>query len=59
VTELLPLLYLHGLSTGDFTPALESFFGSAAGLSPVGDHAADRPVARRAADVHGPLAGRP
>jgi transposase-like protein len=34
VTEVLPLLYLHGLSTGDFTPALEGFFGSAAGLSP-------------------------
>ncbi|MGH9100447.1 MAG: IS256 family transposase [Acidimicrobiales bacterium] len=34
VTEVLPLLYLHGLSTGDFIPALESFFGSAAGLSP-------------------------
>jgi len=26
-------LYLHGLSTGDFAPALEGFFGSAAGLS--------------------------
>ena len=24
VTEVLPLLYLHGLSTGDFVPALES-----------------------------------
>jgi putative transposase len=33
VTEVLPLLYLHGLSTGDFVPALEAFFGSAAGLS--------------------------
>jgi putative transposase len=30
---VLPLLYLHGLSTGDFVPALEAFFGSAAGLS--------------------------
>ena len=30
---MLPLLYLHGLSTGDFAPALEGFFGSAAGLS--------------------------
>ena len=29
----LPLLYLHGLSTGDFAPALEGFVGSAAGLS--------------------------
>jgi len=33
VTEVLPLLYLHGLSTKDFVPALEEFFGSAAGLS--------------------------
>lgn len=33
VTEVLPLLYLHGLSSGDFVPALEEFFGSAAGLS--------------------------
>ena len=33
VTEVLPLLYLHGLSTGDFVPALQEFFGSAAGLS--------------------------
>src|SRR3974390_2758377 len=31
VTEALPLLYLHGLSSGDFVPALEGFFGSAAG----------------------------
>ena len=28
VVEVLPLLYLHGLSTGDFVPALEAFFGS-------------------------------
>ena len=33
VTELLPLLYLHGLSSLDFVPALERFFGAAAGLS--------------------------
>jgi len=33
VAEVLPLLYLHGLSSGDFTPALEQFLGSAAGLS--------------------------
>src|SRR5512142_3488066 len=33
VTEVLPLLYLHGLSSGDFVPALEEFFGSKAGLS--------------------------
>ncbi|MFF7679062.1 IS256 family transposase [Actinacidiphila glaucinigra] len=34
VAEVLPLLYLHGLSTGDFVPALEQFLGSSAGLSP-------------------------
>ena len=34
ITEVLPLLYLHGLSTGDFVPALEQFLGSASGLSP-------------------------
>jgi transposase-like protein len=33
VAEVLPLLYLHGLSSSDFTPALEQFLGSAAGLS--------------------------
>ena len=33
VTEVLPLLYLHGLSSKDFVPALEQFLGSAAGLS--------------------------
>jgi putative transposase len=33
VTEVLPLLYLHGLSSKDFVPALEEFFGSSAGLS--------------------------
>jgi transposase-like protein len=33
VTELLPLLYLHGLSTKDFAPALAEFFGTEAGLS--------------------------
>jgi putative transposase len=33
IAEVLPLLYLHGLSTGDFIPALEAFFGSSAGLS--------------------------
>ncbi|WP_406016279.1 IS256 family transposase [Streptomyces sp. NBC_00984] len=34
ISEVLPLLYLHGLSSGDFGPALEQFLGSAAGLSP-------------------------
>ena len=33
VAEVLPLLYLHGLSSSDFGPALEQFLGSSAGLS--------------------------
>jgi transposase-like protein len=33
VADVLPLMYLHGVSSGDFVPALEEFFGSAAGLS--------------------------
>jgi putative transposase len=33
ITEVLPLLYLHGLSSGDFVPALEEFFGTETGLS--------------------------
>jgi putative transposase len=33
VAEVLPLLYLHGLSSSDFAPALEQFLGSDAGLS--------------------------
>ncbi len=33
VAEVLPLLYLHGLSSSDFVPALTELFGSAAGLS--------------------------
>jgi putative transposase len=33
VAEVLPLLYLHGLSSLDFVPALEAFFGASAGLS--------------------------
>jgi transposase-like protein len=33
VSEVLPLMYLHGMSSGDFAPALTEFFGSGAGLS--------------------------
>ena len=33
ISEVLPLLYLHGLSSSDFGPALEQFLGSGAGLS--------------------------
>jgi putative transposase len=34
ITEVLPLLYLHGLSSEDFIPAREQFLGGTAGLSP-------------------------
>ena len=33
IAEVLPLLYLHGLSSEDFVPALGQFLGSAKGLS--------------------------
>ena len=33
VAQVLPLLYLHGLSSSDFVPALDQFLGSGAGLS--------------------------
>jgi transposase-like protein len=33
ITEVLPLLYLHGLSSQDFLPALEGFLGTGSGLS--------------------------
>ncbi|GAB3881273.1 hypothetical protein GCM10027612_10110 [Microbispora bryophytorum subsp. camponoti] len=33
LTEVLPLLYLHGPSSGDFVPALGQFLGSSSGLS--------------------------
>jgi transposase-like protein len=33
VADVLPVLYLRGLSTGDFAPALTEFFGTDVGLS--------------------------
>ena len=33
VSAVLPLLYLHGMSSGDFVPALTEFFGHDTGLS--------------------------
>lgn len=33
MADVLPVLDLRGLSTGDFAPALEEFFGTDAGLS--------------------------
>lgn len=34
IAEVVALLYLHGLSSGDFVPAMEQFLGNSAGLSP-------------------------
>jgi putative transposase len=42
VTEVLPLLYLHGLSSGDFVPALGAVPGLIRRAVGAGDHAADR-----------------
>ncbi len=36
--EVLPLVYLHGMSTLDFAPALSGFFGSAAWPQRLGGH---------------------
>ena len=33
VSDVLPLLYMHGLSGNDFAPVLEQFLGTSAGLS--------------------------
>jgi putative transposase len=47
VAEVLPILYLRGLSTGDFRPALEALLGEdAAGLSDH-HHAANRRLGER------------
>ena len=57
VAEVLPLLYLHGLSTGDFVPALEAFFGSAAGCRQRSSRAwspPGRPTTRRLAAATSP-----
>lgn len=35
MSEVLPLLYLHGLPTGDFSPALGKFPGTGAGCRPL------------------------
>ena len=51
ITEVLPLLYLHGLSTGDFVPALGQFLGSTAGLSAPVITQADRDLEGRATRV--------
>ena len=59
VAEVLPLLYLHGLSTGDFAPALSDFFGSSAGLSPSVITRLTTQCGRPSTGVHGPRPRRP
>ena len=58
VAEVLPLMYLHGMSSGDFAPALEEFFGSAAGLSASVITRLDDRVAARTRPLHPPLSQR-
>jgi len=58
ITEVLPLLYLHGLSSGDFVPALGQFLGSSGGVVRDGDHEADRNVEVRAACLRRPRSVR-
>lgn len=47
ITEVLPLPYPHGVSSGDFVPALGQFLGSSKGLSAA--VITDRAVVGRAA----------
>ena len=58
VAEVLPLLYLHGLSSSDFGPALEQFPRVVRGSVGGHDHAADRPVAGRRRGAHQALVDR-
>jgi hypothetical protein len=52
VNDVLPVLYLRGLSTGDFRPALEQLLGQdAASLSPVDDQPALQGLKSRAPAV--------
>jgi hypothetical protein len=52
ITEVLPLLYLHGLSSGDFVPALP-VPGLGSGPAGGGDYPAHRDLEGRAARVRG------
>ena len=58
VADVLPVLYLRGLSTGDFVPALSEFFGSDAGLSASSITGPPRDVGRRVHGVRIPRPGR-
>ncbi|MGW1511153.1 IS256 family transposase [Streptomyces sp. NPDC002394] len=54
ISEVWPLLYLHGLSSGDFVPALEQFLGGMAGLS----LAAGTRLTKQWSDDHAAFQGR-
>ena len=58
VSEVLPLMYLHGMSSGDFAPALAEFFGSTAGAVGLGHHPPHRPVAGRGGPLRQTVVGR-
>ena len=58
ISEVLRMLYLHGLSSGDFVPALEQFLGSAAGLPPTTANRLIPAVAGRPRRLHGPRPDR-
>jgi transposase-like protein len=58
VAEVLPLLYLHGLSSSDFGPALTQFLGTSHGLSAATITRVDQGLAGRGDDVQQAVAGR-
>ncbi len=58
VAELLPLLYLHGLSSSDFGPALEGVPRLGGGAVAGDDHPADQGLAGRGGRVHPALTRR-
>ena len=58
IADVLPLLYLHGLSSLDFGPALEQFLGTSAGLSAATITRLTHAVAGRGQAFRGPVAGR-
>ena len=58
IGEVLPLLYLHGLSSGDFVPALGAVPRQRDGLVVVDDHPAHRELEGRAARLRRPRPGR-
>ena len=59
IEELIPWLYLKGVSTGDFAEALQALVGpQAAGVECHHDHAASDGLAGRAQVLEPPHAGR-